>query len=85
MKRQLLVAQLASEPWAMHPVHLANFSAVVERWASGESASTDIMDSVRAAQADRAKRRDANTQQGNIAVLNCWGSKARPITKSSSG
>jgi signal peptide peptidase SppA len=88
MKRQILLGQLASQVWAMHPDHLANLSNVLHRWAAGESATDDAMRDVRAAQASRAARKSTNSNAGNIAVLNLWGvmtQKANLVQEASGG
>lgn len=88
MKRQILLGQLASQAWAMHPDHLANLSNVLHRWAAGESASDDTMREVHAAQAARASRKSTNSNAGNIAVLNLWGvmsQKANLVQEASGG
>jgi len=88
MHRQLLLAQLASQAWAMHPDHLANLSNVLHRWAAGEAASDDAMRQVHAAQAARGARKATNSNSGGIAVLNLWGvmsQKANMVDEVSGG
>src|SRR5450830_1799329 len=88
MHRQLLLAQLASQAWAMHPDHLANLSNVLHRWAAGEAASDDAMRQVHAAQAARGARKATNSNSGGIAVLNLWGvmsQKANMVNEISGG
>ena len=88
MKKHILLGQLSSQAWAMHPDHLANLSNVLHRWAAGDSASDDAMIDVRAAQTARAIRKSTNTNAGNIAVLNLWGvmsQKANLVQEASGG
>src|SRR5450830_2004866 len=74
MHRQLLLAQLASQAWAMHPDHLANLSNVLHRWAAGGSAAPDISAEIEAAQAARSGRKQSNAAVGGgIAVLPLYG------------
>jgi signal peptide peptidase SppA len=74
MQRQLILSQLASQPWAMEPTHLANMASVLHRWASGEPASTEAMEVVRAGQAARqARKASAPTSGGTVAVLPLYG------------
>ena len=73
----------------MHPDHLSNLSNVLHRWAAGESASSEVMADVRAAQAARTARKATPTNAaGNIAVLNLWGvmsQKANLVDEASGG
>jgi signal peptide peptidase SppA len=89
MKKHILLGQLASQAWAMHPDHLANLSSVLHRWSVGEAASPDVMAEVHAAQAARAARKATPTNAaGNIAVLNLWGvmsQKANMVDEASGG
>jgi capsid assembly protease len=74
MKRSLLLAALASQPWAMDPIHLSTMAAVLRRWSAGEPATPEAMAEVRAAQAARAARaKSAATLVGGIAVLTLYG------------
>lgn len=74
MKRQLLLAAFASQPWAMAPEHLATFSAVLRRWSAGEQATPEVMANIEAAQAARAARaKSAASVGGGIAVLPLYG------------
>jgi signal peptide peptidase SppA len=89
MKKHILLGQLASQAWAMHPEHLANLSGVLHRWSAGEAASADVMADVHAAQAARTARKATPTNAtGNIAVLNLWGvmsQKANLVEEASGG
>lgn len=90
MKRQILLGQLASQAWAMHPDHLANLSAVLHRWSAGEPTDTEVMADVHAAQESRAARKAATPAKpsGNIQVLNLWGvmtQKANLVNEISGG
>jgi signal peptide peptidase SppA len=74
MKRHLILAELASTPWAMAPEYLTSFSAVLHRWAAGAPATPGVMADVQAAQAARAARRQSNANiGGGIAVLPLYG------------
>jgi signal peptide peptidase SppA len=74
MKKSLLLAALASQPWAMDPIHLSTMAAVLRRWSAGEPASPEVMAEVRAAQAARAARaKSAATVGSGIAVLPLYG------------
>lgn len=74
MKRQLLLAAFAAQPWAMDLAHLNTFAAVLRRWSAGEAAAPGVMAEVQAAQAARAARTKSNTSLGGgIAVLSLYG------------
>ena len=88
MRKHILLGQLASQAWAMHPEHLANLSNVLHRWSAGESASDDVIAEVRAAQSVRSARKATSANTGNIAVLNLWGvmsQKANMVDEASGG
>lgn len=75
MRRQLLLAQFASMPWALMPERYDACAAVLQRWASGEGASAEVMQGV----ADDREARDARraaaggASGGGIAVIPIYG------------
>lgn len=75
MKRDLLIAEFLSTPWALQPERLAAFSAVLARWSAGEPAGDAVMQRVAAdIEARDAKRTAAVTAAaGSIAVLPLYG------------
>ena len=74
MKKHLLLAEFARQPWAMDQTHLATFAAVLRRWSAGQSATPEVMADVHAAQAARATRAKTTPSiGGGIAVLPLYG------------
>lgn len=78
MKRQLLVAEFLSTPWALMPERLNAFAGVIQRWSAGIPASAEVMTSIQADKLAREARRDAAGQAqrangGDIAVLPLYG------------
>ena len=75
MKRQLLVAEFLSTPWALMPERLNAFSAIVSRWSAGGSASADTLASVQGDALALQARRDTATSAstGGIAVIQMHG------------
>ena len=76
MKRELLVAEFLSTPWALMPERLAAFTSILQRWQAGGQAAPEVMTTI-AADKDivAARKQDAaRTGQGaNIAVLPFYG------------
>jgi signal peptide peptidase SppA len=76
MKRNLLIAEFLSTPWALMPERLAAFAGIVQRWQAGGSASADVLTSIAADKEIVAARKQeaVRTGQGNnIAVLPFYG------------
>ena len=75
MKRQLLLAEFMAQPWALEPDRLRAYATVVRRWSAGESASPEVMASVRADVQQRQQTRAAAPRAGgkSIAVLPLYG------------
>ena len=74
MRRQLILAALASQYWAMEPKYLATMSNVLQRWSLGAPATPEVMEDVQAAQSARATRQKAAANVGGgIAVLTMYG------------
>lgn len=75
MKRELLIAQFLSTPWAMMPEHLEAFSSMLWRWQSGAAASDEVMANIEAAQQGRMVKKETNMRAGggSIAVLPLYG------------
>lgn len=75
MKRQLLIAEFLSTPWALQRERLSAFAAVMGRWANGVRASDDILSGI-AADREARDARKAEAKQasaGGIAVLPLYG------------
>lgn len=76
MKRQILIAEFLSTPWALMPERLAAFASILHRWQAGGIASPEVMAAI---EADRdvvaaRKQEAARAGQGaNIAVLPFYG------------
>ena len=75
MKKNLVLAQVLSHPWALMPEYMASMAAVVARWQAGIPASADAMEAVRADQEARASARGQAQRAGGgaIAVINVFG------------
>ncbi len=76
MKRNLLIAEFLSTPWAMEQGRLAVFTGILQRWSRGESAGAEVMTAIAADKEIVAARKQdaARTGQGNnIAVLPFYG------------
>lgn len=74
MKRELLLAEFMSTPWALAPERLAAFETMLHRWQSGAPASPEIMVSIEANLETRAARQQAAAKTGGgIAVLPLYG------------
>jgi signal peptide peptidase SppA len=75
MRRQLLLAQFASMPWALMPERYDACAAVLQRWASGERASIEVMDQVEENKTAREARRASAgaASGGGIAVIPVYG------------
>ncbi|MBC7597407.1 MAG: S49 family peptidase [Polaromonas sp.] len=76
MKRQLLVAEFLSTPWALMPERLAAFAGIMHRWSAGGKADAEVMTAIAADKEIVAARKQdaARVGQGaNIAVLPFYG------------
>lgn len=75
MKRELLITEFLSTPWALMPERLTAASMVLARWHLGQPASAEVMESVRGDAAAVAARRESANRVGNgaIAVLPMYG------------
>lgn len=75
MRRELLLAQFASMPWALMPERYEACAAVLQRWASGEKASIEVMDQVKENKVAREARRASSggASGGGIAVIPVYG------------
>lgn len=74
MKREALVAELLSTPWALMPERTAAFASVVARWYSGAPRAMDDEDFTPRKSAYEM-RRDAAARMsaGGVAVVCCYG------------
>ena len=81
MKRQLLVAEFLSTPWALMPERLAAFAGVVARWSAEVHASPDTLAAVAADREARDAKRTAGARAGGggIAVIPLYGVVTRLI------
>lgn len=75
MKRQLLIAEFLSTPWALMPERMNAFASVLARWQAGISASDDVIAGIHADRESRDNKRAQNTRAGGdaIAVIPMYG------------
>lgn len=75
MKRQLLVAEFLSTPWALMPERLSAFAGIIARWSGGGQASDEVLAGVAADRQARDARREAAASAGGggIAVIPLYG------------
>ena len=79
MKRDLLIAEFLSHPWALEPGYLAAFAGMLRRWQGGDEASADVRTAVAGDAAIMAARKQEIAaaprvgQASNIAVLPLYG------------
>lgn len=75
MKRQLLVAEFLSTPWALMPERLTAFASVVARWSAEIHASPETMAAVADDREARDNKRTAGARAGGggIAVIQLYG------------
>jgi len=76
MKRELIVAEFLSTPWALMPERLAAFTGIMRRWQAGGHASPEVMAAIAGDKEIVAARKQdaARAGQGaNIAVLPFYG------------
>ena len=68
MKRELLISEFLSTPWALLPERLSAAAFVLARWNSGLPATADVMASVRADAEAISARRESTNRAGNGAI-----------------
>jgi signal peptide peptidase SppA len=75
MKRQLLIAEFLSTPWALMPERMNAVAGVLARWESGAAASAEVMATVQADREARDAKRTQNVRAGGgaISVLPLYG------------
>ncbi|MGE0674788.1 MAG: S49 family peptidase [Methylibium sp.] len=74
MKREALVAEIVSTPWALPPDRLAVMAGVVARWYSGTPRAMDDEDYGRQKTAYEMRREQAaRMSAGGVAVVSCYG------------
>lgn len=73
MKRQLLLAQFASQPWALTPDYLALMAGVLANWATNEPISAEITDKIETDKEARAERTSQSNNRGAIAIIPVYG------------
>jgi signal peptide peptidase SppA len=74
MRRELLIAEFLSTPWALQPERMAAFAEILARWMAGapKAMDDDEMGESRAARAAR-RQEAARAGGGGIAVLPLYG------------
>ncbi|MGZ5532858.1 MAG: S49 family peptidase, partial [Methylomonas sp.] len=73
MKRQLLLAQFASTPWALTPDYLSLMAGVLTRWAIDAPVSVEVMGKIEDDKQARAGRQAQGQKSGAIAVIPVYG------------
>ncbi len=74
MKREALVAEFVSTPWALPPDRLAVMAGVVARWYSGAPKAMDDEDYGKQKTAYEMRREQAaRMSAGGVAVVSCYG------------
>lgn len=76
MKRDLLVAEFLSTPWALMPERLAAFAVIMQRWHAGGTASPEVLAAIASDKEVVAARKQEAARAGqgaNIAVLPFYG------------
>jgi capsid assembly protease len=73
MKRQLLLAQFASTPWALTPDYLALMADVLTRWAIDAPITAEVQDKIDDDKQIRAARQAQGQKAGAIAVIPVYG------------
>ncbi|MGZ4955300.1 MAG: S49 family peptidase [Methylobacter sp.] len=73
MKRQLLLAQFASTPWALTPDYLSLMAGVLTRWAIDAPVSVEVMGQIEDDKQARAGRQAQGQKSGAIAVIPVYG------------
>ncbi|MFA6076341.1 MAG: S49 family peptidase [Negativicutes bacterium] len=73
MKKQLLLAQFASTPWALTPDYLALMSGVLTNWSISGPVSVEIIDKIEDDKQARAARVTRSQNSGAIAVIPVYG------------
>ncbi|WP_342617215.1 S49 family peptidase [Rhodoferax sp. GW822-FHT02A01] len=76
MKKNLLVAAMLAQPWALMPEYMQSMASVVARWQAGVEASPETLAAVHAdMEARQAARAQAQARAGggSIAVINVFG------------
>lgn len=85
MKRHLLLAEFASQLWAIQPSRLAAIASVLARWTHGEAADISVRESV-AQDVQAARERKSNLKQsGGLAVIPIYGIIAQRQVQDVSG
>ena len=75
MRRELLIAEFLSTPWALMPERLAIYQSIIARWSSGAPKALDDDDVGPQKSAFEIRRQQAQSFAGGsqIAVLPCYG------------
>ena len=85
MKKQLLLAQFASTPWALTPDYLSLMACVLTRWSLEVPVSADIMAKIDDDKQTVAVRQSKSGQNGSIAVIPVYGLLTQRPPKDISG
>ena len=85
MKRHLLLAEFASQYWAITPDRLGAIASVLARWTAGEQAAIFVRESVAADVQAARERKESLPKQGNLAVIPVYGIIAQRQVQDVSG
>ena len=73
MRRNLLLAEFASTPWALTPDYLSLMAGVLTRWALDEPMSAEIRDQIDQDKEARSNRQRQQPESGAVAVIPVYG------------
>ena len=73
MRRNLLLAEFASTPWALTPDYLSLMAGVLARWALDEPISAGIRDQINQDKEARSNRQRQQPKSGAVAVIPVYG------------
>ena len=73
MRKQLLLAQFASTPWALTPDYLSLMAGVLVNWSISAPISAEIIDKIEDDKQARANRVAQSQKSGSIAVIPVYG------------
>lgn len=73
MRRNLLLAEFASTPWALTPDYLSLMAGVLTRWALDEPMAAEVRDQIDQDKEARSNRQRQQPKSGAVAVIPVYG------------